>query len=66
MDISTLKTSFILQRDNDSVDANVLRDYARKLYIQNEITASTYRRLIQELEATGATVPEITGEKVTN
>ncbi|OCA90892.1 hypothetical protein A8F94_03215 [Bacillus sp. FJAT-27225] len=66
MDISTLKTSFILHRDTDSGDVNVLRDYARRLYIQNEISASTFRELIRELEAKGATAPELTGEKQYN
>ncbi|RHW41287.1 hypothetical protein D1B31_10170 [Neobacillus notoginsengisoli] len=58
MDMSMLKKQFLQCKKQDAEFLNELRDYARNLYIQNEITAAVFRKLIQELEAEGATVPE--------
>ena len=59
MDMNTLKELFFQNRRQRPECANELRDYARNLYIQNDITAAEFRSLIRELEAEGATVPEV-------
>nr|WP_245959436.1 YppF family protein [Neobacillus piezotolerans] len=58
-----MKAFFIQSHGNAETCANDLRDYARKLYVENEITVMEFRQLIRELEAEGATVPDSAEEK---
>ncbi|WP_059170923.1 YppF family protein [Bacillus sp. FJAT-27445] len=64
MDILKLKSDFFRSRGNSEGCANELRDYASKLYLQNDITVTEFRQLIRDLEAEGATVPESADEKL--
>ncbi|WHY84409.1 YppF family protein [Neobacillus novalis] len=59
MDIRELKSKFIQSRDYNTDDVNALMDFAKKAYIQNEISIKEYRQLVRELENQGAVIPEI-------
>ncbi|MFF2449991.1 YppF family protein [Neobacillus sp. NPDC058068] len=58
MDIRELKSKFIQSRDYNTDDVNALMDFAKKAYIQNEISINEYRQLVRELENQGAVIPE--------
>lgn len=58
MDIRELKSRFSQNRDYLTDDVNALMDFAKKAYIQNEITIKEYRLLVRELESLGAVLPE--------
>lgn len=58
MDILELKRRFIQSRDYQTDDVNALMDFAKKAYIQNEISIKDYRLVVRELETQGAVLPE--------
>jgi hypothetical protein len=58
MDIRELKVKFSQNRDYGTDDVNALMDFAKKAYIQNEITIKEYSLLIRELESLGAVLPK--------
>ncbi len=58
MDIRELKSKFIQSREYSTDDVNALMDFAKKVYIQNEISIKEYRTLVRELENQGAVMPE--------
>ncbi|ETI70026.1 YppF family protein [Neobacillus vireti] len=58
MDIRELKSKFIQSRDYNTDDVNALMDFAKKAYIQNEISINEYRQIVRELENQGAVIPE--------
>lgn len=62
MDIRELKSKFIQSRDYTTDDVNALMDFAKKAYIQNDITIKEYRLLVRELESQGAVMPETDNE----
>ncbi|MFJ5715770.1 YppF family protein [Neobacillus sp. NPDC093127] len=62
MDIHELKSKFIQCRDYNTDDVNALMDFAKKAYIQNEISIKEYRQLVRELENQGAVIPETDNE----
>jgi YppF-like protein len=62
MDIHELKSKFIQSRDYNTNDVNTLLDFAKKVYIQNEISIKEYRVLVRELENQGAVIPEANHE----
>lgn len=62
MDIRELKGKFIQSRDYNTDDVNALMDFAKKAYIQNEISIKEYRQLVRELENQGAVIPETDNE----
>jgi hypothetical protein len=62
MDIRELKSKFIQSRDYTTDDVNALMDFAKKAYIQNDITIKEYRLLVRELERQGAVMPETDNE----
>ncbi|WP_053366924.1 YppF family protein [Bacillus sp. FJAT-27245] len=64
MDTVKLKAIFSQTHGNSDACANELRDYARKLYVENEISALEFRQLIRDLEAEGATVPDCAEDKL--
>lgn len=64
MDTVKLKATFLESHCNTEACANELRDFARKLYVENKISALEFRQLIRELEAGGATVPECADVKL--
>ncbi|WML45072.1 YppF family protein [Neobacillus sp. PS3-40] len=64
MDIGELKSLFIQSRDCTPDNVNELMDFAKKAYIQNEITIKEYRLLVRDLEAHGAINPDITDDSL--
>jgi len=62
MDIHELKSKFIQSRDYNTDDVNALLDFAKKVYIHNEISIKEYRVLVRELENQGAVIPETNHE----
>lgn len=58
MDIRELKSKFNESRDYPADNVNMLMDFAKKAYIQNEITIKEYRLLVRDLEAQGAVSPD--------
>ena len=60
MDIGNLKSRFIQSRDYTPENINELMDFAKKAYIQNEISIKEYHLLVRDLEANGAVAPDIT------
>ncbi|WP_316569823.1 YppF family protein [Neobacillus sp. YIM B06451] len=64
MDTLKLKAIFMQSHGNNEACANDLRDYARRLYVENAISAMEFRRLIRDLEAEGATVPGCATDKL--
>jgi hypothetical protein len=62
MNIRELKSKFIQTRAYTTDDVNALMDFAKKAYIQNDITIKEYRILVRELENQGAVLPETDNE----
>lgn len=58
MNICELKSKFIQSKDYSTDNVNELLDFAKKAYIQNEITIKEYSSVIRELEAHGAMIPD--------
>jgi hypothetical protein len=58
MTVTELKNKFIATRNYEPMDANELLDYARQLYLRNELTLGVYRHLVRDLEALGAYKPD--------
>lgn len=58
MDIHELKNQFRLSKNYQSDNVNELMDFAKKVYIQNEISIKEYRLLVRDLEAQGAVSPD--------
>ncbi|WP_042355304.1 YppF family protein [Bacillus rubiinfantis] len=58
MNIRDLKEKFIQSRQYCTEDVNALMDFAKRAYIQNEISINDYRILVRELEGQGAALPE--------
>ncbi|PLR99708.1 YppF family protein [Bacillus sp. T33-2] len=58
MNVHELEMMFSQMRDYSPENVNELLDFARKRYIQNEISINDYRNLVRELESRGAVVPE--------
>lgn len=67
MDVQELERRFFEEKKYAAENVNKLLDFARKAYIFNEIDSSDYKILVRELEALGATFPEmeITDSSVT-
>lgn len=42
----------------EPIDANELLDFARQLYLRNELPLGVYRHLVRDLEALGAYKPD--------
>jgi hypothetical protein len=59
MDIGELKKRFIQSRNYTPDHINELMDFAKKIYIQNEINLKEYQILVRDLEAQGAVAPDI-------
>lgn len=57
MNVHELKHKFYQCREYNTDNVNELLDYAKKVYINNEISISEYRNLVRELEAQGAVEP---------
>ncbi|WP_409270441.1 YppF family protein [Neobacillus sp. SCS-31] len=64
MDTVKLKAIFLQSHGKSEACANDLRDYARKLYVENTISAIEFRQLIRDLEGEGATVPDCATDKL--
>lgn len=58
MDIHELKNRFRLSKNYQSDNVNELMDFAKKVYIHNEISIKEYRLLVRDLEAQGAVSPD--------
>ncbi|EPZ38378.1 MULTISPECIES: YppF family protein [Anoxybacillus] len=58
MTIIELKNKFIATKQYEPIDANELLDFARQLYLRNELPLSVYRHLVRDLEALGAYKPD--------
>lgn len=58
MDINELKCRFLQSRDFATDNVNELMDFAKRAYIQNEITIKEYHILVGDLEAQGAITPD--------
>lgn len=54
MNVHELKHKFFQHREYETDNVNELLDFAKKVYINNEICISEYRNLVRELEAQGA------------
>lgn len=57
MQVHELKRKFIQFREYEPETVNVLLDFAKRVYIHNEISFNEYRNLVRELESLGAEVP---------
>lgn len=57
MQVHELKRKFIQFREYEPETVNVLLDFAKRVYIHNEISINEYRNLVRELESLGAEVP---------
>lgn len=58
MNISELKSRFIQCKEYPADDVNELLDFAKKVYIHNEINIKEYSLLVRDLEAQGAMIPD--------
>ena len=58
MTIIELKNKFIATKQYEPIDANELLDFARQLYLRNELPLGMYRHLVRDLEALGAYKPD--------
>lgn len=58
MNVHELTMKFFQLRNYDPESVNELLDFAKKEYIHNDICIKVYRKLVRELEALGAKVPE--------
>lgn len=66
MDIRDLKSRFSQSREYTTDDVNALMDFAKKAYIQNEISITDYRKLVLELENKGAVLPAYENSLIKN
>lgn len=57
MHVHELKVKFFQFREYETEDVNELLDFAKRVYIHNEISSFEYRNLVRELESLGAEVP---------
>jgi len=57
MHVHELKVKFSQLREYETEDVNELLDFAKRVYIQNEISIIEYRNLVRELESLGAEFP---------
>lgn len=62
MNIHELKYKFESTKKYAPNDVNELLDFVKRCYICQDIPTSDYRKLINELETQGATVPDETIE----
>lgn len=58
MTIIELKNKFIATKQYEPIDANELLDFARQLYLRNELPLGIYRHLMRDLEELGAYKPD--------
>ncbi|MBP3040028.1 YppF family protein [Bacillaceae bacterium Marseille-Q3522] len=58
MNVQELQKKFQQLRDYCPENVNELLDFAKKAYVQNEISISVYRNLVRDLEQGGAKVPD--------
>lgn len=58
MNFSTLKEKYKADKKDEPKTINELLDYAKKLYIANELSIREYRQLVKVLEQEGACNPE--------
>lgn len=57
MHVHELQKRFSVHRNYVTDNVNELLDFAKKIYITNEITTSEYKKLVRELESQGAKIP---------
>ncbi|WP_335869675.1 YppF family protein [Bacillus sp. 2205SS5-2] len=57
MNVQQLKELFNQRRQHDPEELNELLDFAKNIYILNEISLKEYSILIQSLERNGALIP---------
>ena len=57
MNVHELKHKFFQRREYETDNVNDLLDFAKKAYINNDISINEYRNLVRELEALGAEIP---------
>lgn len=57
MYVHELKEKFSTSKKYETEDVNELLDFAKKVYISNEISLSEYKNLVRELESQGAKTP---------
>lgn len=57
MYVHELKEKFSIRKQYQTEDVNELLDFAKKVYISNEITSGEYKKLVRELESQGAHLP---------
>lgn len=62
MGLEDLRKRFINGKCYEPMNVNELLDYARQLYLKNELTITQYRKVIKELENKGAFFPIIETE----
>lgn len=58
MTVQELKWMFTKTRDFIPEHVNELLDFAKKAYVQNEISFYDYRSLVRDLELQGAALPD--------
>lgn len=58
MNVQKLKGMFTQVKQYVPENANELLDFAKRAYVQNEISFHDYRVLVRELELQGAVTPE--------
>ncbi len=58
MNVQELICMFTQVRKHTPEDVNELLDFAKRSYVQNEISFNDYRILMRELELQGAVTPE--------
>lgn len=57
MFVHELKEKFSTHKKYETDDVNELLDFAKKVYISNEISLAEYKKLVRELESQGAKIP---------
>jgi hypothetical protein len=58
MNVHELESLFLQKRQYNCENANELIDFAKKAYIHNEISINEYRKLMRDLDALGAKIPQ--------
>ncbi|MBY0122630.1 YppF family protein [Bacillus sp. S/N-304-OC-R1] len=58
MNVHELTMKFLQMRNYSPENVNELLDFTKKAYIHNDICITDYRKLVRELEAQGAEVPD--------
>lgn len=58
MNVHELTMKFLQMRNYSPENVNELLDFTKKAYIHNDICITVYRKLVRELEAQGAEVPD--------